>query len=169
MSIRGAKLDGLLNTRLKVATTTWTGQFSRAMDDKSRAQLPSEWRKTGDGFRYEDMVLAPAATMDCFRLYSASIWEQKLEVVKKMPESHRVALFFRRSVIGNAHRVKVDGSGRVLIPASLREMFSIERDLVMVGQDGYVEFWEPTRWQEEIDKLRLAAPDYLDTLAEMNL
>ncbi len=152
-----------------MATTTWTGQFSRALDDKARTQLPADWRKTGDGFRYEDMVLAPSATMDCIRLYSASIWEQKLDVVKNLPESNLVALFFRRSVIGNAHKVKIDGSGRVLVPASLRSMFGMDRELVMVGQGAYVEFWEPARWTEELEKLRLAAPSYLDTLAEMNL
>ena len=107
--------------------------------------------------------------MDCVRLYPASIWEQKLEIVNNLPESNRVALFFRRAVIGNSHRVKLDSAGRVLVPASLREMFSIERELVMVGQSKFVEFWEPKQWQEELSKLRLAAPEHLDTLAGMNL
>lgn len=152
-----------------MATTTWTGQFSRALDDKARVPFPAEWRKTGDGYRYEDLVLAPSPTMDCIRVYPASIWEQKLEVVNKMPDSNRVALFFRRAVVANAHRVKLDGAGRVLVPTSLREMFGIARDLVMAGQARYVEFWEPAQWQEELSKLRLAAPEYLDTLAEMDL
>ena len=41
----------------------------------------------------------------------------------------------------------IDGNGRVLLPASLRELAGIEREVVAFSMAGWFELWDRDRWE----------------------
>jgi MraZ protein len=43
----------------------------------------------------------------------------------------------------------MDAAGRILIPATLRKLASLEKDVMLVGQGGKFELWDVVRWDEQ--------------------
>ena len=146
-----------------------TGQHTRALDDKSRAPWPATWRNAGGGMQFSELVLMPSPLLDCVRVVSVPTFEEILAKVEQMAASNVTALFYRRAVIGNAHRVALDSAGRLAVPESLRELLELGRELVLVGQGSHVELWSPEAWRKELARLMEAGPEYLGRLAEMGL
>jgi MraZ protein len=64
------------------------------------------------------------------------------------PDVRRV----QRLLNGYASDLEFDGSGRVLLPQSLREYASLEKKLVLVGQGKKLELWSEEVWLSERDK-----------------
>jgi MraZ protein len=78
---------------------------------------------------------------------------------------------FQRLLIGYASELEFDGSGRVLLPQSLREYASLQKKLVLVGQGKKMELWDEAAWFAERAKLlqepmdEEAIPEELMTLS----
>jgi MraZ protein len=58
----------------------------------------------------------------------------------------------QRLLIGYASDLEFDGSGRVLLPQSLRDYASLDKRLVLVGQGKKLELWSEEIWMSERDK-----------------
>ncbi|MBT5209232.1 MAG: cell division/cell wall cluster transcriptional repressor MraZ, partial [Halieaceae bacterium] len=58
--------------------------------------------------------------------------------------------------------IELDGSGRVLLPQSLRDYAHLEKKIVLVGQGNKLELWSEDRWLAERDAaLSIEAPEEL--------
>ena len=60
-------------------------------------------------------------------------------------EASQLAL---RAFAANAHEVKPDGQGRIVIPERLREFAGLQRDIVVIGALDRIEFWDATTWAD---------------------
>jgi MraZ protein len=49
-------------------------------------------------------------------------------------------------LIGHATDLELDGHGRVLLPAVLREIASLDRRAVLIGQGNKFELWDEQAW-----------------------
>ena len=56
----------------------------------------------------------------------------------------------QRLLIGHATDLELDGQGRILLPALLREYANLTKKLVLVGQGNKIEIWAETHWQERM-------------------
>ena len=54
---------------------------------------------------------------------------------------------FLRAVVSTNQTLTIDGNGRVLLPASLRVLAAIERDVVAFSMAGWFELWDKDRWE----------------------
>ena len=54
---------------------------------------------------------------------------------------------FLRAVVSTNQTLTIDGNGRVLLPASLRELAGIEREVVAFSMAGWFELWDRDRWE----------------------
>ena len=77
----------------------------------------------------------------------------------------------QRLLIGYASELEFDGSGRVLLPQSLREYAGLQKKLVLVGQGDKLELWSEEVWiparEQWIDEVHGDAelPDELMSIA----
>ncbi len=98
----------------------------------------------------------------CLLLYPLNEWEivqRKLEALPNMAERTRR---IQRILIGHATDIELDGQGRILLPAMLRDFAGFEKKLVLVGQGNKLEIWAAAHWQGRMedwlsDKSGLAA------------
>lgn len=121
------------------------------LDAKGRMAMPA---------RYRDLLIEKYAghlvvTVDlsgrCLLLYPVDRWEiiqQKLEALPSFDESSRHA---QRMLIGHAHDLEMDGSGRVLLPQILRSRAVLDKQVALVGQGGKFEIWSKERWDVQAD------------------
>jgi MraZ protein len=86
----------------------------------------------------------------CLLLYPLYEWEEiefKLRQLSSMnPHERRV----QRVLLGNAHETDMDKSGRILLPATLRQHAGLEKSIMMVGQLNKFELWSEDRWQQQL-------------------
>jgi MraZ protein len=54
---------------------------------------------------------------------------------------------FLRAVVSTNQTLTIDGNGRVLLPASLRDLAGIEREVVAFSMAGWFELWDKERWE----------------------
>lgn len=87
----------------------------------------------------------------CLLLYPLYEWEIVQRKLEGLPNIIENARRLQRLLIGHATDVDMDGQGRILLPAMLRDFASLEKKLVLVGQGNKLEIWAADHWQTRMD------------------
>ena len=121
------------------------------LDAKGRMAMPA---------RYRDLLADKyagrlVATVDfagkCLLLYPIDEWEviqQKVESLSSFDEASRRV---QRMLIGHAHDLEMDGSGRILLPQILRGRAALDKHVALVGQGMKFEIWNEDTWNAQAD------------------
>ena len=113
------------------------------LDAKGRMNMPTRHREVlADSFT-QDLTLTRHPD-GCILIYPRSEWEVKRRSLLKLPYSAR---FLQRMVLGGAVDVHMDDAGRVQIPADLRELCGLTREVALVGLGTHMELWDAKRLQ----------------------
>jgi MraZ protein len=115
-----------------------------AMPAKQRERLSTVW----DG----QMVATIDTQSRCLLIYPLATWEELEQEIQKLPSLNPKVRSYQRLIIGYATDLEFDGSGRVLLPPSLREYAGLEKKVVLVGQVKKFELWSEELWIAERDK-----------------
>ncbi len=75
----------------------------------------------------------------CLLVYPRDVWENRREALAKLPYAARV---LQRIVLGSAVDLTIDAAGRLLIPADLRALAGIGREVALVGLGEHFELWD---------------------------
>lgn len=117
------------------------GRHNHNLDAKGRLALPARFRdKLADG------VVITRGFDPCLLVYPMEAWMPLAERVAGLSISDPDVRKLRRMLFADAVDVQLDGQGRVLIPAELREYASIEREAIVVGVHTFIEIWTPETW-----------------------
>lgn len=117
------------------------GTFNQSMDVKGRMSFPAKLREViGERF------IVTKGIDGCLFVYSMEDFEAKAQKIKSLPLAKARAL--QRSFMGWACEVEADKQGRILVPASLREVAKLEKDIVVVGVSDRCEIWDKQLWDD---------------------
>ena len=117
------------------------GRHHHSLDAKGRLAIPSRFRDE----LAAGMVLTRGIDR-CLALYPMSEWEPLAAKVNALPRGEPDARAFQRLVFSEAADLTLDGQGRILLPPELRAYAGIEREVVVIGVNAYLEIWSPERW-----------------------
>ena len=130
------------------------------MDAKGRLAMPARQREP---LLYEcngQLVVTIDTQSRCLFIYPLPEWEKIEREIQDLPALNPAVKRFQRLVIGYATDLELDGSGRMLLPAPLREYAQLDKKLVLVGQGKKLELWAEELWLAERDKaLDESGPD----------
>jgi MraZ protein len=125
------------------------GQYQHSLDEKGRLTIPARFRDLLDqgayitqGFDKNLMVMSPAA------------FEQVYERITSVSLTDPSARLLRRLIFSNAYPVEVDKAGRILVPQSLRQFLTLDKEAMVVGQGEYFEIWLPSDWNQQVKNLQ---------------
>jgi MraZ protein len=68
-------------------------------------------------------------------------WERVRDEVMGLPSFNPNHRALQRRLVGSATAVEPDGSGRILLPPSLRQVAGLEKRVVMLGMGNRFEIW----------------------------
>jgi MraZ protein len=92
------------------------------------------------------------ATVDradrCLLIYPLPEWEEIELKLRRLPTLNPLARRLQRLMIGHATDLDLDGSGRILLPPSLREYAGLSRAAMLIGQGNRFELWDETQWNQ---------------------
>ncbi|WP_143440906.1 division/cell wall cluster transcriptional repressor MraZ, partial [Klebsiella pneumoniae] len=69
----------------------------------------------------------------CLFVYTDEEWKIKEEKFREIPLTKKEARTFARFFFAGAAQLEIDKQGRVLIPSTLREHASLDKEVVLVG------------------------------------
>lgn len=131
------------------------GEYNHTIDAKGRIIVPSRFRETlGDEF------VVTKGLDGCLFVYDNHEWAVFEEKLKSLPITNKDARAFVRFFLAGAASVEVDKQGRILLPGSLREFASLQKEAVLIGVGSRIEIWSRERWED------VASFEDMNTVAE---
>ena len=118
-----------------------------SVDAKGRMAMPA---------RYRERLLEVCGgrlvvTVDrdhCLLVYPLPEWEIIEAKLNELPSLNKQARLLQRLLIGYATELELDGQGRILLPARLREFANLQKKAVLIGQGKKLEIWDEETWDE---------------------
>lgn len=134
------------------------GTYSLSIDDKGRIALPSGQRELLSQY-CAGLISVTKNPLDagCLWIYPRSEWDRVREELGKLnsfDDGHRN---LQRQLTGSCVDLEPDGSGRVLLPAALREHAVLEKRAVLVGLGLKWELWNEDAYRAISAPLTAAA------------
>lgn len=97
-----------------------SGKYKHTIDAKGRVIVPIRFREDlGDTF------VVTRGLDECLALYSMQEWSGLEEKIKQLPMARSRQI--QRYLFSNAFPVELDGQGRIVLPADLREFARPEK------------------------------------------
>jgi transcriptional regulator MraZ len=133
------------------------GNTPATVDEKGRLKIPAtylqELKEQGNRFYVtsEDGVRA--------RIYPMKVWGEIEEKLAKIPSYTEAKEKFLTRTNYYGQVVELDGQGRLLIPAVLREAAQIKGEVDVLGQRTYLEVWNHDRFMDNLNKNQMTAED----------
>jgi len=124
------------------------GLYEHSIDEKGRMTIPFRFRGGLENGAYlvrgfeKNLMLMPTI-----------LFEKFSDKVAKKSISDPTAREFNRLLFSFAEYVKLDESGRILIPQNLRELVSINSTVTINGMRDFIEIWAPEVWAKEAEKM----------------
>ncbi|MCU0840218.1 MAG: division/cell wall cluster transcriptional repressor MraZ [Thiobacillaceae bacterium] len=121
-----------------------------ALDGKGRLAIPTRYRELLMQ-RCGGHLIVTLDPSGCLLLYPFPEWEPIEQRLNALPSFSPISRHMQRILVGSATDLDLDGAGRILLPAPLREKARLERDVVLVGQGNKFEIWNDQAWQAQFD------------------
>ncbi|MEY3005872.1 MAG: transcriptional regulator MraZ [Pseudomonadota bacterium] len=125
------------------------------MDAKGRLAIPAKHREPLLVHCQGAVVITIDTQVHCLALYPLPEWEGIQKQIQALPALKPAVKRFQRLTLGYATDLDMDGNGRLLLPAPLREYAGLDKKLVLVGQGNKLEIWSEDAWLAERDQALL--------------
>ena len=142
------------------------GANKLTLDAKGRLAMPTRYRERLQE-RCGGNLVVTVDKDQCLLIYPFPDWEELERKLMKLPSLNVQARRLQRLMVGHATELELDGSGRILLPPSLREYGLLNRDVMLIGQGLRFELWDETRWNERRDEWLASADTATDLPAEL--
>jgi len=104
------------------------------------------------------MILTVDHGVRCLVLYPMAKWLDTEQALMGLPNLSETVREMKRLILGHATDVEMDGQGRIMVPAPLREYAEIDKKVSMIGQGDKFEIWSDSAWSNGRDEWVKAAP-----------
>ncbi len=128
------------------------GEYEATVDAKGRFLLPSAIRKKLPEDSPSQFVINRGFEK-CLTLYPVINWKPIFEGISKLNDFDPNVRQFTRYFLNGATELELDTAGRLLVPPSLKEHASIDKDIVLVGSLKKIEIWDKTKYKEFFDSM----------------
>ena len=127
------------------------GSTSARIDDKGRLKVPNAFRRLVEQKHGREVFLT-SLTGEYVRIYPMPVWLELEERLAAMPSTHPAKLRFLDRVNYFGSDGELDGQGRVMIPARLREAATMSGEVDVLGQVNYLDVWNHDRFVAKMQR-----------------
>ena len=127
------------------------GSTSARIDDKGRLKVPNAFRRLVEQKHGREVFLT-SLTGEYVRIYPMPVWLELEEKLAAMPSTHPAKLRFLDRVNYFGSDGELDGQGRVIIPARLREAATMSGEVDVLGQVNYLDVWNHDRFVAKMQR-----------------
>lgn len=129
------------------------GQFNILMDEKGRVSLPAKFRPSYQEDAQEpDNFILTKGLDGCLALYPRKQWEQIQQRLGSLNFTRKDFRYFSRLLHSAAVLITLDRQGRLLVPLHLQKEASLDKDILVIGNYHWIEFWNPQIYGQYLDQ-----------------
>ena len=121
------------------------------LDAKGRMAMPMRYREHIAATCEGRMVATIDTDSRCLLMYTQPEWDVIQSKIEQLSSFNPVTRRIQRLLIGHATDLELDGNGRLLLPATLREYACLEKKIVLLGQGKKFEIWSEDQWLQTRD------------------
>ena len=127
------------------------GNYAAKIDDKGRLKIPNAFRALIED-KHGNELFVTSLTGEYVRIYPMPVWLALEEKLGRVPSTHpsRLKYFDRVNYYGQT--AEVDGQGRVVIHARLRESAGMTGDVDVFGQYEWLDVWNHERFVAKMQR-----------------
>lgn len=121
----------------------FSGNYPHNIDPKGRVTIPAAYREAlGDNF-----TIGLNNEFNAIALYPTEKWQDMSEKLNRIPDTDVRGMAYVRLIKSNSFtNQSLDGQGRVLLPAVLRQKTGMEKAIRFAGMGRYLEIWDENRY-----------------------
>jgi len=124
----------------------FSGEFRITLDPKKRINIPAAVRKILPA-ESDGKLVFTRGFEGCVFMFPGIEWKRLTEKLMTLNSFDVNVRNFTRVFVGSAHTISMDSQGRVLLPESIIEMASINKDILLQGSLNKWEVWNPELYQ----------------------
>ncbi len=124
------------------------GTFNYKIDAKGRIPIPAPFRgHLKENYPDEELVLVAGTGNKYLYLHPISAWQRLSRKLKKKYFNARLRQLDTFLNAFSAH-VSIDKQGRILIPENLKKFSELENEVVIIGNQNWIEIWSSKNWKK---------------------
>jgi MraZ protein len=127
------------------------GNSPAKIDDRGRLKIPNGFRAFIEDEHGRELFVT-SLQGDSVRIYPMPVWAQIEQKLAQIPSTHPSLLKFLDRVNFYGQLSDIDGQGRVVIPARLRESATMVGEVDVFGQMNYLEVWNHERFVAKLQR-----------------
>ncbi len=140
------------------------GEYQHSLDAKGRLFIPAKFRDDlGDQF-----VIARGVG-NCLLGMSLEEWNSFSQKLRSQPVTDVQVQKFVRVVFAGATDCEPDKQGRVVIPANLRDIAGLGKDVVVIGVMSRIEIWSKEAWEAYNASANEDYDEMINKMAELGI
>lgn len=145
------------------------GSFEHVLDAKGRVFIPAKWREAiGDTIVVTQGLLG-AGDVRCLFGMSADAWDGFSKRLAELPLTDVAGQAVRRRLYAMATLCETDKQGRILLPAPLRAVAAIQKEVTLIGVGNRIELWSPPLLAAHSERVESDYEQALAHLAELGI
>ena len=124
------------------------GNCPAKVDEKGRLKIPAVFLE--ELKEYGNQFYITSTTGETARIYPMKVWSEIEDKLAQMPSTNRAKRKFLMRTSYYGQTVELDGQGRVLVPAVLRESAQMKGEVDVFGNLDYLEVMNHTRVLDDL-------------------
>ena len=129
----------------RMAAGEFSGNYPHNIDPKGRATIPAAYREAlGENF-----TIGLNNEFNAIALYPIEKWKDMSARLDRIPDSDVRGMAYVRLIKAFSFTDQnLDGQGRVLLPAVLRQKAGLDKAVRFAGMGRYLEIWDEAKFVE---------------------
>jgi transcriptional regulator MraZ len=143
------------------------GSSLAKLDEKGRLKLPAGFRALLEP-KFGSEFFVTSLRGDSVRIYPMDVWLRVEERLARASSLNPSVMRFKNAVNYFGQSSPMDAQGRILVHALLRERADVRGEVVVLGQQDFLEVWNRSAFEERLQADPLTDAD-LDTLSDLGI
>ena len=132
--------------------THFIGTFECKADNKGRIMIPISLKKQLSLNIKDEFVIKRAVFNSCLELYPMNEWLLLMKKINSLNRFNKKNNDFIRRFTAGVRAIKIDTSGRLLIPKNLINYVNIKKEIVISSALNILEIWDRDNYEKVIDE-----------------
>ncbi|MEQ8662781.1 MAG: division/cell wall cluster transcriptional repressor MraZ, partial [Gammaproteobacteria bacterium] len=121
------------------------------LDVKGRLAVPVRFREMLAAADSRELVITLNPWDRCLWLYPLAEWQLIETKLSGLSDFDKQSRRTKQILRGYATDLACDGQGRILLPQELRDIATLDKQVMLLGQGNKMEIWDAARWRAERD------------------
>ena len=128
------------------------GSYECKLDSKGRVMIPVAIKKQLNPIISKGFVIKRAVFNNCLELYPIDEWSELMKKINSLNRFNKKNNNFIRRFTAGVRKIKIDSSGRLLIPKTLIGYVDIKKEIVISSTVNILEIWDKNNYEKAIDE-----------------